>query len=222
MARRKPSDCCGPTKSLTLSELLKLDSRWAVQRKVDGVLCRLYLNAQGRVCRVFLRSGAEAPRLYVSHLLGALVGSPHAELVGELEAMTDAGEAAARLGPRRVHLFDCLHDGTRSLLGAPYAARRDALWRMQSAVQNAAPADDHRPRPWRRYRDPVPPGWQLTPIVDQVAIARASWAWDTWVKEQDGEGLVAVNLQARVGARGRGVTRKASALSAMRNATTGW
>lgn len=199
MSRKRPTGYVGATKAVRLLDLERLPSSFVIQPKIDGVYVTLYLDGRGRVCRVFMRSGAEAPRHLVSHLLGALVGSPHAEVVGELEAMTDAGEAAAARGPRRVHLFDCTHDGERSMVRLPYRERRDALWRMQSAVQCATPDDDHRPAPYRRYRDPVLPGWRLTPIVEQVPANRASWAWDAWVKESDGEGLVAVNLDAPVG-----------------------
>jgi len=192
----------GATTPIALRDVARLGAGWAIQPKVDGILVHLHLNSRGRVGHVFMRRGAPAPRHLTGHLVGALLGAPHAELVGEFEAMTDAGEAAAVAGGfRRVHLFDCLHNGSRSLVREPYAARRDALWRLQSAVQCAAPDDDPRPAPWRRYRDPVPPGWKLAPIVPQVAAGRASWAWEEWVKAVDGEGLVVVALGARAGAR---------------------
>jgi hypothetical protein len=196
-----PTGYVGATKRITLQDAAELGSRFAVQPKKDGIYVRLYLDGRGRVAKVFMRNGREVLPHLTSHLMGALVGNPHAELVGELDAMTDRGEAAASRRPRQVHLFDCLHDGARSLLKAPYSARHDALWRMQSAVQCAAPDDDHRPKPWRKYRDPIGAGWRLTPIVPQVSIARARVAWEEWVIGPDDgdEGLVVVALDAPVG-----------------------
>jgi ATP-dependent DNA ligase len=148
-----------------------------------------------------MRNGKEVLPHLTSHLMGALAGNPHAELAGELEAMTEQAERRAKVGPRRVHLFDCLHDGTRSLVRAPYSERRDALWRMNAAVQCYAPDDDHRPRPWQKYRDPSVPGWKLCPVIEQVPVAQAARAWEDWVigPEDGDEGLVAVDLTAPVG-----------------------
>lgn len=195
---RNPTHYTGATKRVTLAEARALGPRWVVQPKKDGIYARVYLDRNGRIARVFMRNGGEAPARLVSHLIGALAGAGYAEIVGELDAMTDAGEAAAKLGPRRIHLFDCLFDGVRSLAAEPYHVRRDALWRMQSEVQCRAPKDQHRPFPYGRHGLP---GWKLTPIVEQVASSRAPWAWDAWVKEVDGEGLVAVALDASAGAR---------------------
>jgi ATP-dependent DNA ligase len=200
-SRRSSAPYAGATKRITLKDAAGLGSRFAVQPKKDGIYVRVYLDGRGRVAKLFMRNGREVLPHLTTHLMGALVGNPHAELVGELEAMTDKGEAAARHGPRLVHLFDCTHDGSRSLVRAPYSERRAALWTMQSAVQNYRPDDDHRPKPYRRYRDPVLPGWKLTPIVPQVPIDQACRAWEEWVvgPDEGDEGLVIVALDAPVG-----------------------
>lgn len=201
MARKQPTCYVGATKRLALRDVGELGSRFVLQPKKDGCYVRVYLDARGRIAKVFLRNGTEAPAHLTSHLIGALVGAPHAEVVGELEALTEQAERRAKLQPRKIWLFDALFDGVRSLIRTPYAQRRDALWRMTAAVQCYAPNDDHRPAPWRKYRDPGLPGWRLCPIVPQVCVADARRAWEEWVVGPDDgdEGLVAVNLDAPVG-----------------------
>jgi len=202
MSARRPTHYVGATKRATLRDLARLGPRWVVQPKKDGIYARVALDGRGRIVRVFMRSGAEAPAHLTSHLRGALVGFPHAELVGELEAMTEQAERRARAGQvRRIHLFDCLHDGTKNLVRAPYRERRDALWRMNAAVQCYAPDDSHVPAPWRRYRDAATPGWRLCPVIEQRTAAQAEAAWEEWVvgPEDGDEGLVAVALDAPVG-----------------------
>jgi hypothetical protein len=201
MARKNPTHYVGATKRLPLKSVGELGSRWALQPKKDGIYVRVYLNTQGRVAKVFMRNGREVPAHLTSHIASALVGPPSAELVGELEAMTEQAERFAKKRQRRIWLFDCLHDGERSLVGAPYHVRRDALMRMNARTQNYAPDDDHRPAPWRKYRDPSTPGWRLLPVVPQVLAVDAGRVWEEWVVGPDDgdEGLVAVNLDAPVG-----------------------
>lgn len=201
MPRTRPTHYVGATGGIPIGEVAALGARHVIQKKHDGIYVRVYLDGRGRVAKVFMRNGAEVPAHLTTHLRGALVGTPHAELVGEFDAMTEAAEVAAKRGPRKVHLFDCLFDGKRSLVAEPYRVRRDALYRMLARTEVHAPNDDHRPAPYRRYRDPVPPGWRLFPIIEQVPTARAAWAWEAWVKEPDGEGLVVVALDAKVGGR---------------------
>jgi hypothetical protein len=191
----------GATKRIDLRTASSLGSRFAIQPKKDGIYVRVYLDGRGRIAKVFMRNGAEVLPHMTSHLRGALVGNPHAELVGEFEAMTEQAERRAKAGPRKIWLFDALHDGVRSLLRSTYAERRDTLWRMTSAVQCAAPDDDHRPKPWRRYRDVSGPGWQLCPVIPQVPSADARRVWEEWVVGPDDgeEGLVAVSLDAVAG-----------------------
>jgi ATP-dependent DNA ligase len=196
-------DYVGATKRIDLATASALGSRFVIQPKKDGIYVRVYLDGRGRIAKVFMRNGVEVPAHITSHLRGALAGNPHAELVGELEAMTEQAERRAKVGPRKIWLFDALHSGVRSMLHSPYSERRDALWRMTSAVQCAAPDDDHRPKPWRRYRDVSGPGWQLCPVMPQVASADARRVWEEWVVGPDDgeEGLVAVALDAPVGRR---------------------
>jgi len=203
MARRRPLEYAGATAHVTLAAASQLGRGWVVQPKRDGMYVRLYLNGQGRVSHAFSRSEREVPRSQLDGVLGQRLGRPHAVLVGELEAMTAASLAAiAARGQPLVHLFDCLHDGTRSLTREPYRVRRDALWRMQSEVECTEPrVDAARDASTGRYRPRRIQGWRVAPIVPQAPLSELERVWGDVVVEGDGEGLVLVALDAPVGAR---------------------
>jgi ATP-dependent DNA ligase len=188
----------GATARVSLAEARRLDPRrWAVQEKHDGAFVRLHLDAAGRVRLAFTRSEREVPRAQLGAILGARIGRPHAVLVGELEAYTEAGvRAAAARGQALVHLFDCLHDGERSIDRLPYRARRDALWRAWVGADEASPgARDARGR-YAKARDTA-----LAPIVAQCPLAHLEAAWGDVVVDGGREGLVLVDLDAPAGAR---------------------
>lgn len=196
----------GAVGRISIADLLKLGSGWAVQEKFDGSYCHVHLDARGRIAEIILRSGkpykGDAPNLY-----GALVGRPHSILVGELEAFTEsATRIVATNGYRRIHLFDCLRDGVHDISHAHYGARRDALYRAQSELVSQlyrlrdANGDAHD-RTTGRYVEDLPTDWRLTPIVDQIAPARAGDLWERARVSGDVEGLVAVRLDARLAAR---------------------
>ncbi len=200
----------GATKHATLADVRALGPRWVIQEKIDGCYARVVLNSQGRVDRVFTRQEKEFGRDLLAGIRGALLGYPHAELVGELEAFTESACAAVeKRGQRLVHLFDCLHDGTRSLLRTPYGERRAALQRMQAEVVNFGPEvpwlrdSDGRAhdRKSGRYSYEKLLDWRVAPIVPQAPLSHLGDLWEGLVKDGGGEGLVAVNLDAAVGAR---------------------
>lgn len=193
----------GATAPLTLDAARRLGPRWVIQEKKDGMYCRLYLDSRGRVARAFTRQGLEVARSLLGPIWGAHLGRPHAELVGELEAYTDASVAAiAERGHPVVHLFDCVHDGARSLVRDPYRARRDALYRMTSEVECYGPRPEAAPRDVQgRYSARRLLGWQLAPIVPQAPLRELERLWGDVVVDGEGEGLVAVNLDAPAGAR---------------------
>ena len=200
----------GATGRLEMDRVLELGPRFAVQPKHDGQYVHVHLDARGRIERILARSGAPVHRGMVSHLLGAFVGWPGAVLAGELEAHTERGNAAAESrGYRLVHLFDCIRAENGRYMGRePYRARRDALLRMQSEVVNLAPR-----LPWARenglrgrcasgrYCRAVPTDWRLTPVTEQLPVARAGELWDRAIAGE-AEGLVVVALDAPLGRRG--------------------
>lgn len=200
----------GATKAISLAEARRLGPRWVVQEKRDGIFARLCLNSQGRVGRGFSRSGREIEGHLLDGIRGALLGWPHAELIGELEAYTERSVMAIESrGQALVHLFDCLHDGSRSLIGEPYSRRRDAMCRMQAEVECYGPS-----APWvvdsegraherasGRYAETELRDWRVAPILPQSPIARIDLCWESHVLAGDGEGLVLVCLDAPIGAR---------------------
>lgn len=195
---------------MPLERAAALGRGWAVQAKVDGCYARAHLDRRGRIERVLSRAGRPLERALVGHILGAFVGWPDSVLVGELEAHTEAGNrAAAGRGWRALHLFDVVRAGGRYLGREPYRARRDALWRMQSEVVNLGCElpwyeDDHgaRSKATGRWCRAVATDWRLTPILPQWPAGRAEEAWGAWGPDAGGEGLVVVNLEAPLGARG--------------------
>ncbi len=210
MSRRSLTDYAGAVGRLDIDQVSRLGSRFVVQPKVDGQYVHLHLDRSGRIASVLSRTGTAVPRQLVSRLLGAFVGWPGAVLVGELEAHTERGNAASKArGYRLVHLFDCIRAENGRYLGRePYSARRDALYRMQSEVVNLAPAV-----PWTRdnglrgrsgasgrYCRATPTDWRLTPIVEQLPVARAGELWDRALAGET-EGLCVVALDAPLGRR---------------------
>ena len=209
--RFRPTDYAGAVGRLDIDRALRLGSRFVAQPKHDGMYVHLHLDRTGRIERVLSRTGAVVPRRQVSHLLGAFAGWPGSVLVGELEAHTERGNAAAEArGYRVVHLFDAIRAENGRYIGRePYAARRDALFRMQSEVVNLDSG-----LPWvksgglrgrqkssGKYCRAVPTDWRLTPITDQVPVARAGELWEKAVAGE-GEGVVIVALDAPIGKRG--------------------
>jgi hypothetical protein len=200
----------GATKRVSLAEARRLcPRRWVVQEKHDGAMVRLHLDHAGRVRLAFTRAEREVPAAQLGAIRGALIGRPHAVLVGELEAYTEAGiKAAAARGQALVHLFDCLHDGERSLERLPYKVRRDALWRAWvEAEERAFSVASGRPNCDRRKRDASgrfagPRDTALAPIVAQRPLGELEDAWGEVVVEGEREGLVVVDLDAPAGVRG--------------------
>ena len=206
----------GAASLLAPDRAFALGTGWAYQPKMDGCYARATLDDGGRIAAIVSRTGR--PLLEAADLLGILAGPPRSVLVGELDAHTEAGVAAARR--RRyacLHLFDCLMLDGLSLRDAPYLERWGALHRAQSMLE----ADDlARVRTWRddtagrsltlgRPRCPVtgrrvsrvPYDLRRLPVVPLLRSptdARALWRD---VEAGTLEGLVAVRLDAKAGAR---------------------
>lgn len=203
----------GASGRIDIADVERLGSAFAVQPKHDGAYCHLELDAAGRIAQIRSRTGACYGQELTDGLLGEYVGAPHAVLAGELTAHTTAGNAEAeRIGQRRVHLFDLvLGEGGQPVHDLAYETRRDMLWRMQTEVVEQSRrelVDVHeraRERATGRYTDRLLRGWQLTPIVEQVSVSRASELWDRALAG-DLEGLVVVSRRAK--ARARGAKRK--------------
>lgn len=204
------TDYAGAGALLDPSELRTLDDRWAVQPKVDGVYARVELDAAGAIARVVSR--AAEPLSAAADLIGIVAGAPGSVLHGELEAHTEAGvRAAATRGWAALHLFDVSAIGGRDVSGLSYADRYAELHRQQALLETGGPG---RVRLWEvdaqgdahdaggRYCRRVPRDLRRLPIVPLARGAAArSELWSSYVDRGGGEGLVAVRLDARLGAR---------------------
>ncbi len=185
--------------------------RWGWMPKVDGVYAVVTLDADGRIAYVNSRSGA--PLADAADLIGVLAGAPHSTLVGELEAHTESGNAAAAArGWRNLHLFDVTRVDGRDVVGERFDVRYSFLHQMQAWIEDASRAGNS----WRldeqrdahdvatgKYVHAVPRDIRRLPIVE---LARGTGAgeqlWSSYVERDRGEGLVAVRLDAPAATRG--------------------
>lgn len=209
MTRLRGLDYAGATGRIAIDQVLELGDRFAVQEKRDGAYARVHLDGRGRIASLFSRAGAPIPAAQWSAIRGAMVGAPHAELVGELDAHTEAGAAAAARDGLRVHLFDVIHDGRRRLVDQPYRERYRSLLSMQVAAACRAEEswwqdEDHGTRDrisGRWSREALGPGGiALAPPLELVRPAAARQLWER-AAAGESEGLVVVALDAPLGAR---------------------
>lgn len=213
----------GPARLVDPDRGLALGNGWAYQPKLDGCYAVATTDAAGRLASVVSRTGRAIPE--AADLLGILAGPPGSVMVGELDAHTEAGIAAASMrGFANLHLFDCLALGGADLRTRPYVERWGALHRAQSAVEADGAG---RIETWRddaagdaltlgRPRCPttgrrvarVPCDLRRLPIVP--LLRSLSDVRETWRSVEAGalEGMVAVRLDARAGARGAKVKIK--------------
>jgi hypothetical protein len=210
----------GATTRTPVEDGLALDDRaWAWQPKIDGCYAEIITDPAGRIAAVTSRNGE--PLRAGADLIGIAAGPPRSIFAGELEAHTEAGIVAARRrGWPALHLFDCLAFNGASLCGAAYECRYAAIAAAHYCV--TAAGRDHveswtefGPANNRRPRDPVtgrtmprsacrPRDLRRLPIVPLVrGRLAARELWDSFVEDPavQGEGLVAVALDAPAGAR---------------------
>lgn len=198
---------------LVPSAAFDLGRGWAWQRKEDGVYGEARLDGAGRVASVVSRNGREVAE--ARELLGIVAGPPGSVLVGELDAHTEAGNATARAaGYRCLRLFDCLALGGEDVRGLSYLDRWGALHRAQSWAEgeglarastwedDAATGRAHAVDGSGRFCRRVPMDLRRFPVVP--LMRSAAEAREAWRSVEDGaaEGLVAVRLDAKAGARG--------------------
>lgn len=212
--RRSDALYPGPRGMLDLAGVAELGRRAVVLPKYDGVMVRAITDGAGWVRHLLLRSGEPAPAA-ARAAFARVRHAPDAVLVGELEAMTEAGQrVAARRGYPLIHLWDAQRIAGRDVAGEAFAARRDAL---QRAIVQLETADPDRPwvmdghgaahdRTTGRFKKAVPQSWRRMPVAPSLPADAAARAWSEWV---DGatidapiEGLVACKVDAPIGRRG--------------------
>jgi hypothetical protein len=204
------ADYAGAGARLPPERGLALDPRrWGWEVKVDGCYIRATTDGAGRITHAVMRSGAVAG----GDLVGVPTGLPDAVVHGELEAHTEAGRrAAAARGWAALHLFDVTRVRGRWLGREPYADRYARLhWYQARAELEPGGREDW----WRidgrgaahdgagRFCRPVPRDLRRCPVVPLVRTrAGGEQLWREHVELGGGEGLVAVRLDAPLGARG--------------------
>lgn len=213
MTRPHLLDYAGAGARLTPERGLALPSpAWAWQPKIDGTYARVTLDGRGRVLRVLSRSGSPMPA--AADLVGIVAGPPDSVLHGEIEAHTEAGErAAATRGWRAIHIFDASRLAGRDVSREPYRARYGALHQSHANLEAVGAGrrcdwtDDatgrHHAATSGRFVAAVPRDLRRFPIVPMARGRGAGEAlWRSHVEIAGGEGLVAVRLDAPLGARG--------------------
>lgn len=209
-------DYAGAGARLSAAAGLALDpARWAWQPKLDGVYVRASTDHKGRIVTLLHRSGRPVAVADAGGLYGLHTALPDAVVCGELEAGTEAGRrAAACRGWVALHLFDASRLAGRSVASLPYADRYARLLRWQADVEELGELSRHdwwQTDEHGRAHDPatgrycraVPRDLRRLPVVELVRGAGGGERlWAAHVEREGGEGLVAVRLDAPLGARG--------------------
>ncbi len=199
----------GAASRLTAAAAAALDSRrWGYQPKVDGAYALVLTDGRGFLRRLLSRNGLPFAPADFGDLIGIQTGHPDAALIGELECHTPAGVAArTERGFAQVHLYDALRLSGRDCAGLPYAERLAQLHRERSVAEceardpwePVAGKRGHRLAATGRFDAKVPRDHRRLPIVPTSRDFRSAW-WEH-VDRVGGEGLVAVRMDAKLGAR---------------------
>lgn len=205
------ADYSGATARLAPERGLALDPRrWAWQEKRDGVYCQARTDRHGRISDLRYRSGQPVSALDADGLLDLDTGLPDAVLCGELEAQTEAGRRArSARGRAHLHLFDCSRWNGRYVAPLPYAERHGLLYRWQANIECYTGEQEYRDRRgnWHDatsgdFVRPTIRNLSRLPIVPlHRGKGSAEQLWRQHVELEGGEGLVAVRLDAPLGAR---------------------
>lgn len=179
---------------IDLAAIGKLGPSWVVQPKIDGVFARLVTDARGRLVASAMRSGAPLPCDVHHELAAGRLWPRSAILVAEVEAFTEASQRArAARGHALAHVFDVQRIDGADVTREPYRVRRDHVCRAEAELELARTDRDRRGR------------YQVRPLRWTVILQKPPHMVDAAMAEwvaPGGEGLVAVALGARLGAKG--------------------
>lgn len=180
-----------------------LDSRkWAYQPKMDGAYATVTTDAYGAITSAVSRTGREWG-LGDLELVRTL---PNAVLCCEIERHTEAAEAARRArGYECLHIFDAISLAGRDLTAESYAGRYQAITRgivELEAFGERLNLKGNSRHESGRFGAAAPVDVRRTPLVPMLrGQSGFDELWSTYVERQQGEGLVAVRLDAKAGAR---------------------
>jgi ATP-dependent DNA ligase len=109
-------------------ERYEASGMWAAEEKHDGHWTEVLTDATGRISRLTARSGKTFSGSNIDGLIGLQLHLQNATLIAELEAGTEAaGRHNAKLGHKRLHLFDIVRLLNTSVAHLSYADRRTLL-----------------------------------------------------------------------------------------------
>jgi len=200
----------GATSPLPLEKALKLGSGWGFMPKKDGSYVELATDARGRISSMVFRTGAQLERDEHDDLMGMAIGLPMSSLVGELEVYTEHAVMTVKGKRRRhLHLFDMLRHVGEYVAREPFSERYRRMMQWHSAI-SAGTTDGTwyesiggaKDSATNEYVQSAKVNLRRLPLVP---LATGSGAleelWRSEVQVGGGEGIVAVNLDAPIGAR---------------------
>lgn len=208
-------DYAGAGTRLDPEKGLGLDHRrFAFQKKVDGAYVRVTTDRRGCIATLMLRSGEVVSTREADGLVGLALGLPDSVLHGELTSHTESGIRERQLlGYAAIHVFDASRMLGRSVAQLGYCERYGWLHRWQADVEcyGEIPRGDwwntddegnaHDPATGRFVR-PVPRDLRRLPIVPlHRGKGAGEQLWASYVEREGGEGIVAVRLDAPLGAK---------------------
>jgi len=194
-------DYAGARGRLTLDRAYHLGDAWGFQPKIDGCYARVSTDREGRAVRILGRNGREI--IGARDLLGTHTGLRNAVLCGEWDGGTEAGRrATARRGYSAIHVFDLAMLAGQVVHSWEFARRHACLtgraltrWDLWTVDAEGRAHE----RTTGRFVRPVPVDGRRWPIVPLESNCGALWR--DYVDREGGEGLVAVRLDAPLGAR---------------------
>lgn len=202
-------DYAGAQGRLDLEKGLDLDpDRYGYMPKMDGSYVELHTCAQGRIQSALTREGRDVID-QLDRFKGMNIGLPSSTIQGEAELWTEAAiKARESRGTPWVHLFDVSRFLGEYVAREPFEARRSRLYAWRAKVEEGFGRRERRSSA-DRWHDPVTgdfkrPASESVRRLPIIELARGAGAgrslWSSHVEKGGGEGLVAVRLDAPMGA----------------------
>lgn len=182
--------------------------RFLFQPKIDGAYCTAITDGRGFLRHLLSRTGQAFGAADVDDLIGVQTGHRDAVLIGELECHTPVGVAARESrGFPLLHLYDAARLSGVPCHAVPYSERLARLFAERSRAE-VEHVDQWEPAHGGRYRERSsgqfdrkhPRDHRRLPIVE--CSRDFGELWQRHVLLGGGEGLVAVRVDASLGARG--------------------
>jgi hypothetical protein len=209
-------DYAGASGRIDRDKLLSINfDKCGAMPKIDGCYVRAATDGHGRISTLTYRSGSQVSQADADGLHGLYTGIADSVLLGELTAQSERGIRQRQLlGYAQLHVFDVARFNGDDVSSQPFAERYAALHRWQSWIECMEP-DAARHDTWQsdgvrlhdkrsgRFTRELPRDLRRLPIVPLVrGRDGARDLWNAYVERDGGEGVVVVNLDAPLGAKG--------------------